>query len=324
MISRRAHVLALLAAPLTLRAQQPLPVIGYLGAESEARFASRLRAFRQGLADTGYVEGKNVLIEYRWANSQNSRLPELAADLVRRQVTVITAPGGVASALAAKAATKTIPIVFEIGADPIASGLVASMNQPGGNVTGITSLNSEIGRKRLQLLHELVPTAKSLGLLVNPTNPKNAEPTTIEAQATARALGLQLHVVHASTEDELARGFAKLFQLRAGGLVIANDPFFANRAKELAEMTLRHKLPAIHLSPDFALAGGLVSYGGSFSESHRLAGVYTGRILKGEKAADLPIQQIKTVEMYINLKTAKAIGLTVPQAVLVRADRVIE
>jgi putative ABC transport system substrate-binding protein len=326
-IRRRKFLLsagALLAAPHAAWAQQSLPVIGYLGVESPERFASRLHAFREGLAESGFIEGRNVAIEYRWAEGQNARLPELAADLARRQVAVIAAPGSIASALAAKAATGTIPIVFEVGADPVASGLVANLNRPGGNVTGVTSLNTAIGAKRVQLLHEMVQGAKRFGLLVNPTNPRNAEPTTRESREAARALGLQLHVLHASTDEELAAVFTSLARLRAGGLVIANDPFFVARARELAAAALNHRMPAIQLSPDFALAGGLVSYGGSFAESHRLAGAYVGRILRGQNPAELPVQQITKAEMYINLKTARAMGLAIPQSVLIRADRVIE
>ncbi len=326
-ISRRRLLIAtwaLIAAPLAGRSQPALPVIGYLGAESAERFASRLNAFRQGLAESGLAEGRNVAIEYRWAEGQNARLPGLAADLVRHRVAVIAAPGSVAAALAAKAASSTVPVVFEIGADPVAVGLVANLNRPGANVTGVTSLNAEVGPKRLQLLHELIPAARSFALLVNPTNPKNAEATTRDMQAAARARALQLHVLHASSEAHFSEAFAELARLRAGGLVIANETFFANRNKELAALALRHAVPAAHQSREFAAAGGLMSYGGNVAESHRLAGYYAGRVLKGEKPAELPVQQVKKVELSINLKTARLLGLTVPQTLLVRADSVIE
>jgi putative ABC transport system substrate-binding protein len=310
--------------PLAVRAQQPaMPVIGYLGAQSPAAFASRVRAFRQGLGETGYAEGRNVAIEFRWAEGQHDRLPGLAADLVAHQVAVIVAPGGAPAALAAKSATTTIPIVFEMGADPIAMGLVGSLNRPEGNVTGVSSLNVEVTPKRLEILHELIPTAAVVAVLVNPTSP-TADSQLRDLQAAARALGLQLHVLKASTERDFATVFATLLQLRAGGLVVASDTFFATHGEQLAALTVRHAVPAIHQSRDFSIAGGLVSYGGSFVESHRQAGVYTGRIIKGAKPADLPVQQVTKVELFINLKTAKALGLTVPSSLLARANEVIE
>jgi ABC-type uncharacterized transport system substrate-binding protein len=310
--------------PLVARAQQPtLPVIGYLGAESPQRMALRLRAFLQGLSQAGFVDGSNVTIEYRWAEGRNDRLPALAEDLVRRQVAVLAAPGSLASALAAKAATSTIPVVFETGADPVAAGLVASLNRPGGNLTGVTSLNAEVGPKRLELLHELVPAATGFALLVNPTNPKNAEASIADLQAAARARRLELHVLNAGTESELGDAFAALARLRAGGLVIANETFFANRGELLAALALRHLIPAAH-QREFAAAGGLIGYGGNVTQSHGQAGVYVGRILKGEKPVDLPVQQVTTVELILNLKTAKALGLTVPLALIGRADEVIE
>ena len=273
--------------PLTARAQQPgkLPVIGYLGPESPAVFASRVRAFRQGLGETGYAEGRNVAIEFRWAEGQHNRLPALAADLVGRQVAVIVAPGGAPGALAAKSATTTIPIVFEMGADPIAIGLVGNLNRPGGNLTGVSSLNVQVTPKRLEILHEAVPTAAEVAVLVNPTSP-TADSQLRNLQAAARALGLQLHVLHASAERDFDTVFATLLQLRAGGLVVSSDGFFATHSEQLAALTIRHAVPAIHQSRDFTIAGGLMSYAGSFAESHRQAGVYTGRILKGEKPAD--------------------------------------
>jgi putative ABC transport system substrate-binding protein len=312
------------AWPLAVRAQQPtMPVVGYLGAQSPAVFASRVKAFRQGLGETGYAEGRNVAIEFRWAEGQHDRLPALAADLVGRQVVVIVAPGGAPAALAAKSATTTIPIVFEMGADPIAIGLVGSLNRPEGNLTGVSSLNVEVTPKRLEILHELIPTAAVVAVLVNPTSP-TADSQLRDLQAAARALGLQFHVLHASTERDFATVFVTLLQLRAGGLVVASDTFFATHSEQIATLTVRHAVPAIHQSRDFSIAGGLVSYGGSFVESHRQAGVYTGRIIKGAKPADLPVQQVTKVELFINLKTAKTLGLTVPPTLLGRADEVIE
>ena len=310
--------------PLPLAAQQPpMPIVGYLGAESPERMALRLRAFRQGLGDSGYVEGRNIAIEYRWAEGRNDRLPALAADLVRRDVSVLAAPGSLAAALAAKAATTTIPIVFETGADPVAQGLVASLNQPGGNVTGVTSLNAEVGPKRLELLHELLPAATDFAFFVNPTNPMNAEASTRDLEAAARVRGIKIHVLPVSNERELEDAFAALARLRVGGLVIANETFFANRGEQLAALALRHKVPAIH-QREFAGAGGLIGYGGSVTQSHGQAGTYVGRILKGEKPADLPVVQVTKVELTVNLKAAKALGLDVPLPLLARADEVIE
>jgi len=312
------------AWPLAARAQQPaLPVIGYLGAQSPAAFASRLRAFRQGLGETGYVEGRNVAIEFRWAEGQQNRLSALAADLAGRRVAVIVAPGGASAALAAKSATATIPIVFEMGADPIAMGLVGSLNRPGGNLTGVSSLNVEVTPKRLEILHELVPTAAVVAVLINPTSP-TADSQLRDLQAAARALGLQFHVLHAGTERDFDTVFVTLLQLRAGGLVVASDGFFGTHGEQLAALTVRHAVPAIHQSRDFSIAGGLISYGGNFVESHRQAGVYTGRILKGENPADLPVQLVTKVELFINLKAAKTLGITVPLSLLGRADEVIE
>jgi putative ABC transport system substrate-binding protein len=310
------------AWPLSARAQQPaMPVIGFLHSGSPDMYADRLRTFRQGLKEAGYVEGENVAIEYRWAENQYDRLPALAADLVRRQVAVIAANSP--AALPAKAATTTIPIVFTSGLDPVAVGLVASLNRPGGNLTGIASLNVEIGPKRLELLHELVPTATIFALLLNPTNPY-AQTLSRNLQAAARTLGLQLHVLHASTEREIDTVFAILTQLRAGGLVIGPDAFFNDRSEQLAALTVRHAVPAISQYREFAAAGGLMSYGGSTTDSFRQVGVYTGRILKGEKPADLPVVRSTKVEMILNLKTAKALGLTVPLPLIGRADEVIE
>jgi putative ABC transport system substrate-binding protein len=326
---RRRDVITLLggatAWPLAARAQQPaMPVIGYLGGESPGPFASRLRAFHQGLSETGYVEGRNVAIEYRWAESQYDRLPALVADLVRRQVTVIATPGSTPAALAAKAATATIPIVFQNGIDPVAAGLVASLNRPGGNLTGVTSLNAELGPKLLEVLHELVPTATTLALLVNPNDP-DAETRSRDLQAAARTLGLpQLHVLHAGTERDFDRAFATLVKLRAGGLVIAGNTLFSSHSEQLAALAIRYTVPAISPYREFAAAGGLMSYGGNVPDQDRLVGNYIGRILKGEKPANLPVQQITKVELIINMKTAKALGLTFPITLLGRADEVIE
>jgi putative ABC transport system substrate-binding protein len=264
-----------------------------------------------------------VAIEHRWSDGQYDRVPQLAADLVHRQVAVITTIDGSASALAAKAATSTIPVVFRIGADPVALGLVASLRQPGGNVTGVTSLTVEVGPKRLEVMRELVPTATVLAFLVNPTSPF-AETLSKDVLAAAKILGVHIHVLHASTESDLNSVFANLPQLRVGGLVIGSDVFFNSRSEQLAALTVRHAMPAVYQYRAFVAAGGLMSYGGSLEDSYRLAGVYTGRVLKGEKPADLPVQQSTKVELFINLKSAKALGLTVPVSLLARADEVIE
>ena len=313
------------AWPGAAHAQQTLmPVIGFLGSDSPALYASHLRLFREALRETGYVEGQNVAIEYRWAEGQNDRLPALAADLVRRQVSVIAAPGTTPAALAAKAATTTIPIVFFTAGDPVALRLVASLNRPGGNLTGATSLGTQLTSKRLELLHELMPTATVMALLVNPTNPALAESTARELLDAARRLGLRLHTVHASTERDFDSVFAELVQLRASALVIAIDSFFTGRREQLGALALRHGIPAIYQHRDFAAAGGVMSYGGSLTEGYRLVGLYTGRILKGEKPADLPVQQVTKFELVINLKTAKVLGLTIPPSLLARADELIQ
>jgi putative tryptophan/tyrosine transport system substrate-binding protein len=306
--------------PLAARAQQP--AIGWLNTTSAGAYADFVRAFHRGLSETGYVEGQNVTVDYRWAESHLDRLPALAADLVRRQVSVICA-NGVPSTTAAKAATTTIPIVFVMGADPVAFGLVASLNRPGGNVTGATPLALELTVKRLELLHELVPAATIISLLVNPTHPA-AETVTRNTQAAASTLGLQLRVLYASTERDFDAAFATIAELRVGGLVIANEGLFNSRNEQLAALAARYRVPAIHIEREFAAAGGLMSYGASIADSWRLVGTYTGRILKGEKPADLPVQQSTKIELHINMKTAKALGLTFPTALLVRADKVIE
>jgi len=309
--------------PLATRAQQAaLPVIGFLGTRASGDDPQLLAAFRSGLKEAGYVEGQNVAIEYRFAENQYDRLPTLAADLVRRPVDVIFGNGRAAQA--AKEITATIPIVFTVGFDPVETGLVASMSRPGGNVTGVSILDVELGPKRLELLHELVPAATVLAVLVNPADPARAETTSQELEAAAHTLGLQLHVLHASTDRDFDTAFARLIELRAGGLVIGGEPFFNSRSEQLAALTVRHGVPAIYQLRAFAAAGGLVSYGADLAYSYQQAGNYAGRILGGAKPADLPVQRASKVEMIINLKTARMLGLTVPQSVLGRADEVIE
>jgi putative ABC transport system substrate-binding protein len=300
-----------------------MPVIGLLTSRAPGDAPHLLAAVLQGLKDTGFVEGQNVAIEYRFAGNQNERLPALAADLVRRQVTVIAATTTPA-ALAAKAATTAIPIVFEVGSDPVRLGLVASLNRPGGNVTGVTQLTQEIAPKRLELLHELIPTATVFAALVDPTDPATAETATRHLQAAAHGLGLELHVLNASTNHEMDTAFAKLIQLRAGGLVFGGGAFFVGRSEQLAALAVRHAVPAVYASREFVAAGGLMSYGGSLIDAYRLTGVYAGRILAGAKPGDLPVQQSTKVELIINLKTAKALGITVPLPLSGRADEVIE
>jgi putative ABC transport system substrate-binding protein len=311
--------------PVVARAQQSaMPVIGWLDSGSPEALADRMAAFRTGLSVAGFVEGQNVLIEYRWAEGHYDRLPTLAADLVRRRVSVIAAVGGPPQALAAKATNTTIPIVFQVGADPVKLGLVASLNRPGGTVTGVTSLNLEVGPKRLELMHELLPTATSMALIVNPSNPTNTEAEARVLQATARTVGLQLHMLNASTDRDLDMAFATLVEQRVGGLVIGPDTFLQSRTEQIAALATHHAVPTVTPYREFAVTGGLVSYGGDIAESWRQAGIYTGRVLKGEKPADLPVQQVTKVQLVINLKTAKAIGLTVPLSLLTRADEVIE
>jgi len=312
------------AWPLAARAQQPaIPVVGFLRSTAAVGAEHIVTAFLRGLNEAEFIEGQNVAIEYRWADNQNDRLPALAADLIRRQATVIVA-AGIPAALAAKAATVTIPIVFEVAADPAEVGLVASLNRPGGNLTGVTTLNVELGPKRLELLHEVVPTTHSIALLVNPTSSVNAERLSTNTQTAAHTLGLQLHVLHASTERDLDTVFASLVQMRAGALVINNDAFFLNRTEQLAALTVQHAVPTIFAYREFTVAGGLMSYGGSLADAYRLAGVYTGRILKGEKPANLPVQQATKFELFINLKTAKSLGVAMPDKLLSLADEVIE
>jgi putative ABC transport system substrate-binding protein len=315
---------AVAAWPLAARGQQAaIPVIGVLGATTAQGYAEQLAAFHRGLKETGLIEGRDIAIEYRWADDQYERLPALAAELVRRQVAVIATVGGNAASLAAKAATSTIPVVFHGSVDPVAAGLVASLNRPGRNLTGVVTLNIDTGQKRLELIHELVPSASRIALLLNPTNAV-AETQLKDFDAAAATLGVKLHVLHASSERDFETAFAALRQVRAGGLVIGTDGFLVSQSEHLAALTLRDAVPAIFQYRAFAQAGGLMSYGGSVTDSYRLSGVYTGRILKGEKPADLPVQQATKVELIINLKTAKALGLTVPLPLVGRADEVIE
>ena len=327
---RRREFIALLggatvAWPLAARAQQPtLPVVGFLGGDSPDLYADLLRAFRQGLKETGYVEGQNLVIEYLWAEGHNDRLSAFATDLVRRQVAVIVATT-TPSVLAAKEATAAIPIVFFVAGDPVELGLVARLNRPGGNLTGVTTLTLEVASKWLELLHELMPTTSAFALLINPTSPALAEVQSRDLQAAARNLGLQVHLVEAASSDrDFEAAFTRLAQLRSGGLVISSDSYFYTRSEQLAALARRYAVPAICGFREFAMAGGLMSYGASIPDAHRLIGVYTGRVLKGEKPADLPVQQATKVELIINLKTARALGLTVPLPLLGRADEVIE
>jgi putative tryptophan/tyrosine transport system substrate-binding protein len=311
------------AWPLAARAQQAMPVVGFLNASSLDGYRPMVTAFRQGLQESGYVEGRNVAIEYRWADGQFDRLPAMMADLVHRQVAVIAATT-TAAALAAKAATTTIPIVFTTAGDPVRLGLVASMNRPGGNITGVSQLIVEVAPKRLEVLHELVPTARVIGLLVNRADTALAQSQLRAIQSAADTLGLELQVLNASSEHDFDAAFANLIRLRAGGLVISADPAFVRGMEQLVALTIRHAVPAVSYSREFAAAGGLASYGGVITESYRLAGIYTGRVLKGEKPADLPVQQSTKVELIINLKTAKALGIEIPPTLLARADEVIE
>jgi putative ABC transport system substrate-binding protein len=311
------------AWPLTVRAQQPaIPIIGFLGSRARGDDPDLLTAFRQGLKDTGYIEGQNVAIEYRFAENQYDRLPALAAELVRRQVAVIAANGPAAQA--AKAATATIPIVFTAGFDPVEVGLVTSLNKPGGNISGVSILDVELGPKRLELLHELVSKSSTLALLVNPTDLNRAAAISRDLQAAAKTLQLSLPVLHASTDRDLETAFAGLGQLQAGGLVIGGDPFFNSRSEQLGALSVRYAVPTIFQFRAFAAAGGLVSYGGRLSDAYRTCGAYAGRILKGEKPGDLPVQRVTKVEMIINLQTAKSFSLAIPLDLIGRADELIE
>jgi putative tryptophan/tyrosine transport system substrate-binding protein len=324
-IGRREFIAVLGGAatwPLAARAQPVMPVIGFLHGASPEGYAPMVTAFGQGLKEAGYVEGHNVAIEFRWAEGHYDRLPALAAELVRRQVAGIVT-GGTPPALAAKSATSTIPIVINVGIDPIQFGLVASLNRPGGNVTGLAVLTVELAAKRLELLHELLRTATVVAVLVNPTTPLT-EPELRGLRDAARFLGLQLHVVNASTESEIDAAFGTLSELRAGALVVSVDPFLNNQRAQIVALAARHAIPAIYGVRDFAAAGGLMSYGTDLADAYRQVGIYAGKILKGAKPADLPVQQVARVEFVINLKTAKTLGLTFPLTLLGRADEVIE
>ena len=322
---RRREFITLLggaaAWPVMGRAQQ-MPVIGFLSAGSAGPSAPLVSAFRRGLAESGFIEGSNIAVEYHYTDGRNDRLPAMAADLVNRRPNVIVAPNN-ASALAAKMATTAIPIVFSVSVDPVASGLVSSLSRPSGNLTGVTTLNVELGPKRIELARELVPPAASIALLVNPNNPA-AETDIRQATDAARTLGLQLTVLHARSEQEFDAAFAALADAQARALVIAADAFFNGRSEQLAGLALRHAVPAIYQYREFAAAGGLMSYGGSLTELYQRVGTYTGRILKGERPAELPVQQATKIEMIINLKTARTLGLIVPLSLLGRADEVIE
>jgi len=326
---KRRDLIALIAGgkmawPLAAAAQQPMPVIGYLsvGSPETDNIPGRLGAFRRGLDEAGYTEGRNFAIEYRWARGQYDRLPALVADLVRRQVSAIVAPGAPPT-FAAKAATSIIPIVFANGVDAVQSGLVASLNRPGGNVTGISLLSAEVVGKRLDLLHQLLPTATPVALLVNPSN-RVTESETASMQDAAHALGLQAHVLQAGTASEIDAAFAALVDLRAVALVVAGDPFFTSHRAQIVALAARYAVPAIYIYREYVTAGGLMSYGTDLADAYRQLASYTGKILDGAKPADLPVQQVVRLELVINLKTAKALGLTVPMALLGRTDEVIE
>jgi len=316
---------AVTARPLAARAQQSaMPVIGFLGSASPGVYGTRLRVFREGLKEIGYVEGENVKIEYHWAGGHNDLLPMLAAELVHDQVAVIVAASGTPGALAAKAATTTIPVVFGVAVDPVKEGLVASLNHPGGNLTGVTNLNVEIGPKRLELMHTVVPAAMHFGVLVDPTGVDLANTFVRSVQTAAEKLGLQIDVLNASNERDFDSVFAALAQLHADALIIGPSVFFSARSEQLGALALRHAVPAIFQYGPFARSGGLLSYSTDETEYYHLVGIYTGRILKGEKPADLPVQQTTKVELIINQKTAKTLGLTIPLSLLGRADEVIE
>jgi len=322
---RFIHGIAACAAwPLAARAQQQVPVVGFLGNQSPEVYATRLRIFREGLKEAGYVEGENVAIEYRWTGGQSDLLPKLAGELIQLRVALLVVASGTAGAVAAKSATTTIPIVFGVAVDPVKAGLVASLNRPGGNLTGVTNLNVEIGPKRLELLHALLPTATAFAVLVDPTGVVLADDFTRGVQAAARSLGLQLHVLNASSEQDFNSVFAASARLHASALIIGPGNLFSTRSEQLGALAAHYKMPAIGLWPEFATGGGLLSYGSDESEYCRLIGVYAGRILKGEKPAELPVQESTKVKLIINLKTAKALGITVPLSLLGRADEVIE
>jgi putative tryptophan/tyrosine transport system substrate-binding protein len=313
-----------MAPPLSARAQQPVTrVIGFLNNLSPGAIARPVAAFREGLKETGYIEGHNIVIEYRWAESHDDRLLEMAADLVRRQVAVIVATGGGASALAAKAATTTIPIVFSSATDPVELGLVVSLNRPGGNATGVHVMTNSLEAKRLGLLHELLPNAATISVLVNPGTP-GADSQLTEAETAAQALARKIHVLRAHNEPELDSAFATLAEVHADALLVAADPFFNAHRQQIVTLAARYAIPAIYEFREFAAAGGLMSYGISLADAYRQVGLYTGKILQGAKVADLPIMQPTKFELVINLNTAKALGLQVPPTLLAHADEVIE
>jgi putative tryptophan/tyrosine transport system substrate-binding protein len=310
--------------PLAAHAQQSaMPVVGFLNGQSPGPFAPMLAAFSKGLSEAGYIESQNVTIEYRWAEGRPDRLPALAADLVRRQVAVIAATGGQNPAIAAKNATSTIPIVFTTNDDPRKYGLVANLNRPGGNVTGVSWFSAELGPKRLALLHDLVPDAKTVALLLNPNNAETARQPA-ELDQAARSLGLHMVVLNATTPSDIDTAFATIVQSSIGALVVAGDSFLQNRREQIVALAVRHAVPAMYVNRQMAGPGGLISYGNSLADAYRRAGNYTARILKGEKPSDLPVYQATKFELVINLKTAKALGLTVPDKLLVAADEVIE
>ena len=324
----RRELLVLLGGAMTaaraLRAQQKaMPVIGFLSSRTPGDAAGVVAAFRQGLAETGYVEGQNVAIEYRWAEGRYDRLPAFAADLVGRKVDLIVASGGPPSVRAAKSATSTIPIVFTALGDPVGAGVVASLARPGGNLTGSSIMATELTPKRLELLSELVPQSHVIALLVNPNSPE-AEPTIRDAEEAAGAKGVELHILKAGTEGEIDVAFASLVQLQAGALIVGNDPFFDGRVEQLVALASRHAVPTIYYSREFAASGGLISYAPSFTAAYHQAGIYAGTILNGAKPADLPVQQPTTFELVVNLTTAKALGLTVPETLLAGADEAIQ
>lgn len=323
---RRRDFIALAgsAAALIMPARaQEIPVIGYLGSETPERYSSRLTAFREGLAQIGYAEGRNVKIEFGWGEGRYDQLPALAKDLASRTPAVIVAAGGAEVALAAKSATTKIPIVFEMGGDPVALGVVDSLSRPGGNLTGVSSLSVEVSRKRLEFLHEVRPGNNVFVTAINPTSPTSGSQLK-NLQTAADSLGLELIVVKAHTEQEFSGMFTTVREMRAGGLVFSSDPYFAYRSRQLAALAVEHAVPAITQSRDFPLAGGLMSYGGDFNQSHRQSGIYAGRILKGEKTSDMPVQRVTKVELFINLKAAAALGLSFPPSLLTSADGVIE
>jgi putative ABC transport system substrate-binding protein len=323
---RRTFIAALggvAAWPVVTQAEPTTPLVGYLSGAPRDADANRLRAFLQGLRETGYVEGQNVAIEYRWGDGQFDKFPGLAADLVRSKVDVIATIGGIPLALAAKSATSTIPIVFGIGADPVEAGLVASLNRPGGNMTGVTAIGSDLFAKRVELLHELAPKESVIALLVNPSD-GGADAETRAARNGARSLGLQLHVLRASTTDEIDSAFRKLAELRARGLMVSASVFFSIRREQIVAQAAQNSVPTIYPWRESTTAGGLMSYGANLLDNYRLVGVYTGKILHGAKAADLPVEQAVKVELIVNLKTARALGLTLPPDILARADEVIE